>query len=252
MFRDRTRSLPHLPKSVSCLLPLVILLLAAGLRFYRLDLVEYKLDEANLSRMALDMATGRGIPLRGIGSSVGLPNGPLSVWLLAIPYAFSRSPIVATGFVAALNVLAVAMTFALARRMFGARAAWVSALLFATAPWAVINSRKLWAQDLLPPFVVGYLWTGYLAFAKNKAWWVVIHTLILSACIQLHYSALTFVPLTLVWIIVLWWKRWPWKVMAAALFVGLASVTPFAYQIIRQGTSVSFPQIAPLVDRLRQ
>src|SRR5512136_366459 len=114
MFRDRARSSSRLLNLASCFLPLVIVLLAAGLRFYRLDLVEYKLDEANLSRMALDMAAGQGIPLRGIGSSVGLANGPLSVWLLAIPYAVSRSPIVATGLVAALNVLAVAMTFALA------------------------------------------------------------------------------------------------------------------------------------------
>jgi 4-amino-4-deoxy-L-arabinose transferase-like glycosyltransferase len=214
-----------------------ILLLAAALRSYHLDQAEYKLDEASLSRMALDMAAGRGIPLRGIGSSVGIPNGPLSVWLLAIPYAFSRSPIVATGFVAALNVLAVAMTFVLARQMFGVRAGLAAALLFAVAPWAVLNSRKLWAQDLLPPFVVGYLWTAFLAFIKNRRWLLVAHILLLSACIQLHYSALACAPLTLLWIVIFWRRRWPWKVIAVALVAGLVSLAPFAYEMARQGIS---------------
>jgi 4-amino-4-deoxy-L-arabinose transferase-like glycosyltransferase len=227
----------HRSQIISRLLLIAALLLALALRSYHLDQAEYKLDEANLSRMALDMAAGREIPLRGIGSSVGLPNGPLAVWLLAIPYTFSRSPIVATGFIAILNVLAAAMTYALARRMLDVRAALIAALLFAVAPWAVLNSRKLWAQDLLPPFVVGYLWTGYLTFIKNRRWMLVAHVLLLSACIQLHYSALTFVPLTLLWLVVLWWKRWPWNVIAVALLAGCVSIAPFAYHLLHEGAA---------------
>jgi 4-amino-4-deoxy-L-arabinose transferase-like glycosyltransferase len=243
--RPLTEYEPYLASRTAQAVALVVILfLAAFLRFYRLDLAEYKLDEANLSRMALDMVGGKGIPLHGIGSSVGVPNGPLSVWLLAIPYAFSRSPIVATGFLAALNVLAVAMTLALARRMFGLRAAWVAGLLFAVAPWAVLNSRKLWAQDLLPPFVVGYLWTAYLAFTQNKRWALVAHISLLSACIQLHYSALTFVPLSLMWMVLFWWRHWPWKVIGVALIVGLVSVAPFAYQMMREGAGAQAAAVA--------
>ncbi len=243
--RPLTEYEPYLAsRTVQAVSLVVVLFLATVLRFYRLDLAEYKLDEANLSRMALDMVGGKGIPLHGIGSSVGVPNGPLSVWLLAIPYAFSRSPIVATGFLAALNVLAVAMTLALARRMFGLRAAWVAGLLFAAAPWAVLNSRKLWAQDLLPPFVVGYLWTACLTFIQNKRWALVAHIVLLSACIQLHYSALTFVPLSLMWLVLFWWRRWPWKVIGVALIVGLVSVAPFVYQMAREGAGTQAAAIA--------
>ena len=79
------------------ILLLAILLLAVGLRCYRLDGVEYKLDEANISRLALNMVrTGR-VPVWGLGSSVGIYNGALSEWLLAIPYAVSSSPLAATG-----------------------------------------------------------------------------------------------------------------------------------------------------------
>jgi len=226
----------HASRTTRILL-LAILLIALGLRFYRLDLAEYKLDEANLSRLALEMARSQRIPLQSIGSSFGPPNGPLSAWLLAIPYIFSRSPIVATGFVAMLNVIAVAMTFALARQMFGLRTGLIAALLFAVAPWAVLNSRKLWAQDLLPPFTIAYLWTAYLAFIKNKPWMLAAHIFALSACIQLHYSALTFAPLTLIWLFT-FRRRWQLHVIAIALLAGLVSIAPFAYQLVRDGASI--------------
>jgi len=227
-----SRSTRHTPRTLqpaACILLLVILLLAAGLRFYHLDWVEYKLDEANISRLALNMVrTGR-VPIWGLGSSVGIYNGALSEWLLAIPYAVSSSPLAATGFVAALNILAVAMTFAFTRRIAGPTAGLIAALLFAVAPWAVLNSRKLWAQDLLPPFVIAYLWTAYLAFVEEKAWWLIGHVLALAACIQLHYSALTLVFLTVFLLLLFWWRKWLWRVLVVMTVVGVLGFIPFLY-----------------------
>jgi len=111
MSSSGTQHAPRPLHPASCILLLAVLLLAAGLRFYHLDWVEYKLDEANISRLALSMVrTGR-VPIWGLGSSVGIYNGALSEWLLAIPYAVSSSPLTATGFVAALFVFSVEMTF---------------------------------------------------------------------------------------------------------------------------------------------
>ncbi len=216
-------------RTVHMILFVAVLLLATFLRFYRLDWTEYKLDEANISRLALDMARRGQVPVWGLGSSVGIYNGALSEWLLAIPYATSRSPLVATGFVAACNVLAVAMTYAFTRRVAGPTAGLVAALLFAVAPWAVLNSRKLWAQDLLPPFVIAYVWSAYLAFVEKKPWWLIAHALALSACIQLHYSALTMVFLSIFYALVFWWRKWPWKVLLVTLIIGLLSFGPFLY-----------------------
>src|SRR5512138_1558420 len=82
----------------------LVLLLAAYLRLNHLEWTEFKLDEAHLSQIAYDMARHGEIPLTGIGSSVGIMNPPLAAWLLAIPYALSSSPIIATAFIALLNV----------------------------------------------------------------------------------------------------------------------------------------------------
>jgi len=229
--------------ATGCLL-LVILLLAAALRFYHLDWVEYKYDEAYISSMALEMARRGEIPWWGMGSSVGIHNGALSVWLLAIPYVLSVSPLVATAFVAALNVLAVAQTFAFTRRIAGPTAGLVAALLFAVAPWAVLNSRKLWAQDLLPPFVIAYLWSAYLAFVENKRWWLVAHVVALGACIQLHYSGLALVFLTAFCIVFFWWRRWSWKVLAVVMAVGILAFAPMLFMDAQKG----WPNLALLVQ----
>jgi len=74
-------------RTVHTVLFVAVLLLATFLRFYHLDWTEYKLDEANISRLALDMARHGKVPVWGLGSSVGIYNGALSIWLLAIPYA---------------------------------------------------------------------------------------------------------------------------------------------------------------------
>src|SRR5690606_37232666 len=144
-----------------------ILLLAGALRMGAPGITEFKRDEANLSRLALDLAQGSDFPLLGISSSVGIPNPPISAYLFALPYALDSTPLLATVFVGALNVLAVALTWLLMRRAFDARPALIAALLYAASPWAVLFSRKIWAQDLLPPFVVGAVLLGIMGFRER-------------------------------------------------------------------------------------
>ena len=137
-----------------------LLLLAGTLRMGWPAATEFKADEARLYALALDAATGAGLPLRGIGTSIGFPNFPLSVWLYALPLWVWPHPYSAVLFTGALNTLAVAACWWLARRVWGAEAALLTALLYAASPWAIIYSRKLWAQNLLPLFVMGWAASG--------------------------------------------------------------------------------------------
>lgn len=204
---DRIYSVSRRAKITHYSLLITVLLLAAYLRLNHLDWTEFKQDEAHLSQLAFDLARHGQIPLTGIGSSVGIVNPPLAAWVLALPYMVSVDPIVATGFVAALNVLAVALSYRLAKRLLGpfGRSALIPivvAFLFATAPWAVIYSRKIWAQDLLPPLVIAYVWFGYRAMIDRKAWFLIGHALALASLIQIHYSALWLIPVSALWLIV--------------------------------------------------
>ena len=245
-----------------------ILILAGYLRLNHLGWTEFKLDEANLSRLSLNLARGVEFPLTGIGSSTGIPNLPLAAWLLAIPYAISPSPIVATGFVAALNVIAVAGCYGLARRWLSASgdtlvagvsnhvegvskhrqsasgdasykmAALLATLLFAAAPWAVIHSRKIWAQNLLPPFVIAWAWSGWLAFVQRRPRALIGHALALAACVQLHYSGLYLIPVTLAWAIAFARRlRWKFALVAVALFA--VTFAPFlAADVLHGGPGI--------------
>ncbi len=175
---------------------LLILLFAAVLRLGAPGISEFKRDEANLSQLALDMARGRSFPLTGIGSSVGIPNTPVSVWLTAIPYVFSSDPIVATLFIGLLNVLAVFLLWLFARRYFGTLAAFVAALLFAASPWMVIYSRKIWAQDMLALFVVATVFSGVLGFIEGLQRWQIAHVVLLAFTVQIHYAAFILIPVS--------------------------------------------------------
>lgn len=263
-----TRLRDHLTRRAEYLALLAILLLAAYLRLNHLGWTEYKLDEANLSRLSLNLARGIEFPLLGLGSSTGIVNLPLAPWLMAIPYAVSPDPIAATGFVAALNVVAVAGCYGLARGFFrsatgqaagGAATerpatapsylipASLATLLFAVAPWAVIHSRKIWAQDLLPPFVLLWAWSGWLAFVKGRARALIVHALALAACIHLHYSGLWLIPVSLIWAIVFARRLRP-RPALAALAVFLATFAPFVFADLLRGA----PNLTRLVEIIRQ
>jgi hypothetical protein len=248
------RTTRHAPRRVVEIISVtLILLLAAYLRLNHLEWTEFKLDEAHLSQIAFDMARHGEIPLTGIGSSVGIVNPPLAAWLLAVPYVLSSSPIIATGFIALLNVLAVALCYGLSRRMFaplGERAwlaALTAALLFAVAPWAVIHSRKVWAQDLLAPFVLLYAWFGYRAFVQRKAWSLIGHGVALVALIQIHYSAVWLIPVSVVWLIA-FARRVRLAPLIVTVLIGVVAFAPF---VVADGLK-GWPSVMRLLEMTQQ
>ncbi len=211
-----------------------VVLLAAWLRLSRLDQVEFLWDQAEISKWALRMGQEGEIAWVGTPSSTGLYSFLGAIWLLAIPYALSLSPIFATGFVAALNVLAVIGCYFLTRRWFGLTAALVATLLFAVAPWAVIHSRKIWHSNLLPPFALLHAVTGWLAFVRGRRWAPLAHMLALAALVQLHFSALPFVLLTILWALI-FCRRLDWRAMVLGGLLAALTFIPYFVFDARHG-----------------
>lgn len=207
---------------------LLILLLAAILRLGWPNLTEFKADEARLLALALDMAEFKSFALRGIGSSVGLPNFPMSVWLYSIPLFVWKHPYSATLFVGALNTLAVYLCYRLTRRSWGETAALTAALFFAASPWAAIYSRKIWAQNLLPLFVLFYIGSALTAFADRRRWFLALHFVALAVVVQIHLSAIAFAPLTAL-LLVIFWRRSlaAWKEIVIGVAAAALTAVPF-------------------------
>lgn len=224
----------------------LILLLAGGLRLGWPELTEFKRDEAALYSLALDVAEFKALPLHGIGSSVGLPNTPVSVYLFAIPLFVWKSPLAATLWVGTLNTASVALAYGMARRYWGMRVALIAALLYAAAPWAVIYSRKIWAQNLLPVFVVGYAFSALLALVEGKRRWLIAHFGLLAVVAQLHYSGLVFVPLTAL-LLVIFRRNVDRRSLGAGAGAALLLALPFIAYLLSQagngGGQVNIPQV---------
>jgi hypothetical protein len=203
-----------------------ILLVAALLRLGEPGIVEFKHDEAMLSLMAQDMVSGKGIPLTGIPSSVGVPNPPISVYILAVPYALSSSPLFATMFIAALNIIGAGLLWWIARRYVGRTAALIASLAYAVNPWAILYSRKIWAQDFHSPLVLLAIALGLYGFIEGKRWAQIACLPVLIIALQIHFAAWALLPLYL-WFLWAGRKRLSWKVLAVSVFLGILTVIPF-------------------------
>lgn len=188
---------------------LLAALLAAATRLGGLELAEFRFDEAWALDVAHQVRAGQALPPVGIGSSLGIPNPPFFVYLLALPLAVDPSPEAATAFVALLNVAAVLVLGWLARALVGPLAGGLATLLYAVAPWAVLFSRKIWAQDALPLFLLLALALLWLAVERTRPagsrarqgfrWGapalLVPSVVLLALATQLHLTAFALAPL---------------------------------------------------------
>ncbi|MCP5096315.1 MAG: hypothetical protein GY943_12255, partial [Chloroflexi bacterium] len=213
----------------------LILVVTAVLRLGWPGLTEFKADEARLTLLALEMAEGAVFHIRGISSSVGFPNFPMSVWLYALPLFVWKHVYAATLFTGLLNTLAVFGCYWLVRRYYGVEAALVAALMFAVSPWAIHHSRKIWAQNLLTPFIVGWGISAVLAFVEKRSKWLIPHFLCLAIAAQAHLAAIALVPVSGL-LLLIYRKRIVWKTAVFSLILAALTVTPFIYYLATAGT----------------
>jgi hypothetical protein len=183
------------------MLVLGVVLAAAVTRFCWLDLMEFKADEAEASRLALhalgftEPGVGHFFPTRGLTSSIGVPNPPLFVYIVALPMAVVRTPIAAAALIAATNVLAVWLCYLVGCRYYSRFTGVAASALFALSPWSIVFSRKIWAQDLLPLTTTLFLLELHALVVRRRPiaiFWLIV---ILAVATQLHFSAWVFLPI---------------------------------------------------------
>ena len=232
----KPQSTPGLPLSIKAewLILAVIVAVGAWLRFQHLELLEFKGDEAFAANRALEFVRGGKLPTSGLMSSVGVSNPPLFIWLL-IPMFFVTSSI--TGvccLIASLGLAAVVATWWIGRKYYGPLTGLLAAALFATAPWAVIYSRKIWAQDFVPVFATATMWAVH-ALVLGKKPKAVFWALCLPLCvIQIHYSGFALTA-TVVAILLLLRPKIDWRLAIAGVLLAMALAVPYVMAQQRNG-----------------
>jgi hypothetical protein len=147
-----------------------VLLLAAALRWVQPGLVEFKYDEVNITRQALGLVSGGPLPILSGGTTLGIQRGPLDVYLLALPLAVLGKHVEAAVWgLAALGVIAVALTYVLGRRVGGPVVGLMAALFMAANPWLIAYDRKLWAH-IQVVFSVLLLLLAWDVVVRRKRW----------------------------------------------------------------------------------
>ena len=211
----------------------LILALAGVLRLGWVGVHSFGYDEARISLSALQMARGSQFASVGMPSSTGVPNPPGFVWLMALPFALSPDPLVASLWVGALGVLTTLGLWYLARRAWGPWPALAAGLLMASSPFAVFYSRSIWSQDLMAPLAVLWALLAVLGVRKNSGPLLAVHLLIAGFAWQVHYSGIVLLPAS-AWLVLRHrlWRRWPW--LLAGTGMAMLALTPFAYRLLRE------------------
>lgn len=194
---------------------LLVVALAAFSRLYKLsDYLHFASDEGRDAFLVEKIINEKNIFVLGpMASFTGFALGPLYYLLMAGGYLLSVGNPVSSAYLVALsNIAAIAMLFWFMNKVFGLRPAFFSTSLFALSFRAVVYSRWSWNPNPLPLFAVLLLvCLYYLARGRRfQCLWVMGVFACLSAMLQLHATAIIFVPILLAWFIIVRPRGIPW------------------------------------------
>ncbi|MCX6016934.1 MAG: glycosyltransferase family 39 protein [Chloroflexi bacterium] len=175
-------------------IPALLVLLAAVLRMHRLDLIDFRFDQAYPLWYAQDIAAGRLWGMQPHGSVGAHPAAYL--YVMALPYLFTKNFFSVVVYRVFFDVLTTAMVYAIGRRYFAGRVGWIGALLYAVAPWPIEFARNLW--PVCQPLFSAVLMIGLLEIAvrRNPRGWF-IAGLGLSLTAGTHLGGVYLLPVML-------------------------------------------------------
>lgn len=175
-----------------------ILLLAAFLRFYRLeDYMNFLGDEGRDALVINDLLVNKHFPFIGPTTSVGnMYLGPLFYYMMALPMSiFWLNPVAASGMVAAIGVLIVGLIYYLSKIWFGRTAALIASFLYAISPVTIIYSRSSWNPNPAPFFALIAIFSLYKLNKSGNFNWLILTGISVAAASQMHYLALVLIPI---------------------------------------------------------
>ena len=212
----------------------VIFFLSALFRITNLDLIEFKADEGINFFLASRPLFGHGFVPGGTVSSLGITNFPLINYLLFPLLLISLDPKTISFFIALLNSVAIVAFFLIIKRYYNQTIAFISAALIATSPWAILFSRKIWAQDFIFPLFIPFFLSLHKIIIDNDNRYWFLYSLSSLLLVQIHQSILFFIiPITLM--IFLKRVKINYKYLILGTIIGLIPLLHFIYYQLTSG-----------------
>src|SRR4030042_2893875 len=218
----------------------VIVILAARLRFYKLDQVPPSLnwDEVAAGYNAYTIANwgadeyGNKFPM--VFKSFGDDKHPVHIYLTALVVkVFGLSDFSARASSAAVGALAVYVIYVLGRELFKSEEAGLFAALFlAVSPYAIQYSRGLWEANFALFFFMAGLAAFYIGLKRNN-WLVPLSFAFWGLSFFSYHSAKVIVPPVVFLLCVIHFrdliknkKNLVWSTLIILFFVGLVVSQP--------------------------
>ncbi|MBI4925116.1 MAG: hypothetical protein HY843_04255 [Bdellovibrio sp.] len=210
----------------------VILILGALLRLIWIEDLEYKYDEKYIFGKTQTVGVSEHFPLIGMASGVGTVNPGLGLWIfIGLGKVFHiKTPAELTRAVQIINVIALFLLafFILKFVIPPEKEMWLWGLaLTAINPFAVLFSKKIWQQELLPFFCVLFLMSFWKKHTKTGAFFCGLLGIVLG---QIHMSGFFLFASVCVWIL-LSRKSIKFFYWFMGTLVGIVPMLPWIYHI---------------------
>lgn len=207
---------------------LSIVFLAAFFRITFLSTIEFKTDESIALFLASRPLFGHPFPPGSTVSSFGILNPPLFVYLLFPFTLISFDPKIISGSIGLINAITIGFFYLFVKKYYDKHTALFGSLLLAVSPWSIIFSRKIWAQDLVFPFIVIVLYSLHKILVDKKPTFWIPYILFTLFLLQLYPPTVFF--LFILTVLLLFKKpHMDWKYSLFAFLIGLVPLFPYFF-----------------------
>ncbi|MCJ7829634.1 glycosyltransferase family 39 protein [Patescibacteria group bacterium] len=201
MEKIKTRVKKFLQKNNYLILLILIILLAAFLRFWRLpEYMTFLGDEGRDVLAVKRMIVDHKFRLIGPVTSVGnMYLGPLYYYLMLPAMAvFRLSPVGPAALVALLGIITTALIYFFGREWVCKKGAIIASFLYAISPVIIIYSRSSWNPNVMPFFALVSVYGLWRVWQKKQFWWLPVIGVTLSFAVQSHYLGLLLIPIVFI------------------------------------------------------
>lgn len=239
----------YIMKHKSTIILIVILLVAAFLRLYRVsDYMIFLGDEGRDVLVVKGILDGN-LTLLGPRASAGdFFTGPIYYYMMTpFLWLWQYDPVGPAIMVGLFGIATVYLVYLAGKNFFNEKTGLIAAALYAVSPLVLAYSRSSWNPNTLPFFSLLTMFVLYKAVTTVRSWkYYVLTGFLLGICVQLHYISLFLaVGVAVSLFLMNWYLNGKIKILQTAkyylqIFIGfLIGFAPFLAFEVRHG----FPNI---------
>jgi hypothetical protein len=167
-----------------------ILGISAFFHFFRIQTTEFDFDQANLFQLAHDAIAHGLIPLSSNHASIDVLHAPFFIYTLLPAAALSSNPLGGAITVALFSTIAAVLAYCFTYHYFGRLPAIIAGLLNAIAYVPLKYARAIWQPDILPFFMILFLFVIFRGAVERRKGWFVPAIALMAITYQLHPSSI--------------------------------------------------------------